>query len=181
MSGTKKTYHLDSKNYFEFFNIEEKFSLSARSLSTHYKKVSAILREEQNKNNDFLVRDKLAFASRAFHTLLNPLERARYIIGLHNVDNDIHDTIFPEEVSLCSELEHELSLCTTEEDIDLFQETLKDNSDFIIGNIEKNIDEYQNYEAAASLVSAWYDLRELYEQSKEKRLKIQDGIVFIGF
>lgn len=181
MSGTKKTYHLDSKNYFEFFNIEEKFSISARSLTTHYKKVSAILREEQKKDNNFLVREKIIFAQRAFETLLNPLERARYIIGLHNVDNDIRDSILAEDLSLCNELEHELALCTTEEDIDLFQESIKDNSDFIIENIAKNIDTYKNYESAASLVSAWYNLRELYEQSKQKREKIQDGIVFIAF
>lgn len=181
MSGTKKTYNLDSKNYFEFFNIEEKFSISARSLTIHYKKVSAILIAQLEIENNILVRDRITFAQRAFQTLLNPLERARYIISLHGVDNDIHDAISAEDLSLCNELGYELSQCFAEEDIDLFQESIKDNSDFIINNIAKNIDEYNNYEGAASLVSSWYDLHELYEQSKSKRLKMRDGITFVGF
>lgn len=181
MSGTKKAYNLDSKNYFEFFNIEEKFSISTRSLTNNYKKVSEILREHLELENSILVQDRISFARRAFQTLQHPLERARYIISLHGVDNDIHDAISAEGVSLCSELGYELSQCFTEEDIDLFQESIKDNSDFIIDNIAKNIDEYNNYMGAASLVSAWYALHELYEQSKSKKLKIRDGITFVGF
>lgn len=181
MSGTKKTYHLDSKNYFEFFNIEEKFAISLRSLTTHYKKVTTILSEKIQHETNILARDRLLFAQRAFETLHHPLERARYIIGLHDVDNDLRDSILMEDASLCSELEYELSQAVTEEDIELFQENIKEQSDFILENIEKNIDDYKNYEAAASLVSAWYDLRELYEQSKEKKIKLQDGIVFVAF
>lgn len=182
MSGTKKTYHLDSKNYFTFFNIEEKFDLSTRSLATHYKKVSAILRQQlKESTSDFLIKDRIAFSERAFQTLLNPLERARYIISTNGIDTDIHDSMNAEDVSLCNELRNELSQTTTEEDVELLQETLKEQSDFIIDQIKKNIDDKKEYATAASLVSTWYSLRDIYEETKLRKRKIRDGIVFVAF
>lgn len=182
MSGTKKTYHLDSKNYFEFFNIEEKFDISGRSLATHFKKVSAILRAElREDHNNIMILDKLSFAERAFDTLLNPLERARYIIKLNGYDNDIHDTMNLEDFSLCNELRNELMQSTTEDDIEILQDTLKEQSDFIIQQLHNEIDTHKNYVSAASLVSTWYELRDIYEESKTRKSKMQDGITFVAF
>lgn len=185
MSGPKKTYNIESKNYFEFFGMEEKFSISQRSLTAHYKKVSAYIRSEikatDSTEMQVILNDRLSFANDAFQTLLNPLERARYIISLNNCDNDIRDTITAEDMSFVNELSNDLEHALTEEDVELFQETLKEQSDFIIDQIEKNIDQNKNYVAAASLVGTWYDLRELYEQSKTRLKKMQDGITFVAF
>lgn len=185
MSGTKKTYNIETKNYFELFGMEEKFSISQRSLTAHYKKVTTYIRKElrsaDNSATQILLADKLQFAEKAFQTLLNPLERARYIARINGVDADIRDSIFAEDVSLCQELEYELSQATTTDEVELFQDNLKEQSDFIIGQIEKNIDVLKNYEAAASLVGAWYELHDLYEESKSKQKKIQDGITFVAF
>ena len=66
MSGTKRIYGLNEKNYFKFFGIEEKHGLSVRSLTTHYKKILMIL----GKDNSFHGRDRQSFAKRALKLLL---------------------------------------------------------------------------------------------------------------
>jgi hypothetical protein len=76
MSGTKRLYNLDEKNYFKFFGVEEKQGTSIRSLSTHYKKILNILKDD----NSFIGRDHKEFAHRAFNTLVDPILRARYIL-----------------------------------------------------------------------------------------------------
>ena len=86
MSGTKRVYGLNEKNYFKFFGIDEKHGLSVRSLTTHYKKILIIL----GKDNSFEGRDKQSFAKRAFETLADPISRARYILELHKVENDFN-------------------------------------------------------------------------------------------
>ena len=48
MSGTKRLYNLDEKNYFKFFGVEEKQGTSIRSLSTHYKKILNLLKDDMN-------------------------------------------------------------------------------------------------------------------------------------
>ena len=79
MSGTKRIYGLDEKNYFKFFGIDEKQGISVRSLTTHYKKIIAILK----KDTSFEGISRLEFAKRAFETLADPISRARYILELH--------------------------------------------------------------------------------------------------
>jgi molecular chaperone HscB len=177
MSGTKKTYNFESKNFFEFFNIEEKFGISTRSLNSHYKKIVGIL----SKDNSFISQDRLSFAGRAYNTLLNPIERARYIIQLHGVDADYHDSMSPEDMHVCHEYRSELSYLTSEEEIEIFQQSLKEQSDFIVDNIQKSIDTNKDYEVASGLVSRFYELQEIYHDSKEKKSKIRDGIMFVKF
>ncbi len=177
MSGTKKTYNFDSKNYFEFFNMEEKFAISVRSLTSHYKKVVAFL----SNDNSFITRDRLSFAGRAYHTLLNPIERARYIVQLHGVDADFHDSILPQDLQVAHEFRSELSDLTTEEEIDIFQHSLKEQSDFIVDSIQLSIDVNKDYEIASGLICRFYELQEIYQESKDKKRQIKDGIVFVNF
>ena len=55
MSGIKRIYGLEEKNYFKFFGIDEKQGISVRSLTTHYKKIITILR----KDASFIGQDRL--------------------------------------------------------------------------------------------------------------------------
>ena len=93
MSGTKRVYHLEEKNYFKFFGIQEKQDISVRSLTTHYKKIITILKQ----NEDFLSKDKVQFAHRAFETLVDPIARAKYILELNGVETDVRDSGNPED------------------------------------------------------------------------------------
>jgi hypothetical protein len=177
MSGTKKTYNFDSKNYFEFFNIEEKFAISVRSLTAHYKKVVSFL----STDDTFTNRERVSFAGRAYHTLLNPIERARYIVQLNGVDADFHDGILPQDMQVAHEFRTELLELTTEEEIDIFQHSLKDQSDFIVDSIQVSIDVNKDYEIASGLICRFYELQEIYQESKDKKRQIKDGIVFVNF
>lgn len=177
MSGTKKTYNLGSKNYFEFFNIEVRQGLSIRSLSTHYKKVASILKQD----NSFIGITRLAFAERAFHALSNPIDRARYILEMRGYPVNFHSDVQVEHVDLVHGWNARLEDITDEVSVDEFIEDLKYQSDFIIQEIESNIDTHQNYATARGLVIRFHELTYVYELAKEKKRKMQDGIVFVAF
>ena len=102
MSGTKRLYNLDEKNYFKFFGVEEKQGTSIRSLSTHYKKILNILKDD----NSFIGRDHKEFAHRAFNTLVDPILRARYILETNGHEWDFRDGTTAEDLSFISDLSY---------------------------------------------------------------------------
>tara|TARA_B100001057_G_scaffold487831_1_gene571178 strand:- start:4161 stop:4700 length:540 start_codon:yes stop_codon:yes gene_type:complete len=177
MSGTKRVYGLNEKNYFKFFGIDEKHGLSVRSLTTHYKKILIIL----GKDNSFEGRDKQSFAKRAFETLADPILRARYILELHKEENDFRDSASAEDMLITGQLKNQLSELITVEDIDSFVEDLKEQTQFIKDQIEKSIDMYQNYKMAGSLLNRFYEISEVHQQAKVKRVEIQEGITHVVF
>ena len=177
MSGTKRVYGLNEKNYFKFFGIDEKHGLSVRSLTTHYKKILIIL----GKDNSFEGRDKQSFAKRAFETLADPISRARYILELHKVENDFRDSAGPEDMLLTNQLRQQLTDLVTVEDINTCIEELKEQTQFIKDQIEKSIDQYQNYKTASGLLNRFYEISEVHQQAKTKKREIQEGITHVVF
>ena len=109
MSGTKRTYNLEEKNYFKFFGLPEKQGISVRSLTTHYKKIVSLLKESEN----FLSRDRQMFAQRAFETLADPISRARYLLELNGFDNDVRDGANAEDFAFVHQLNIEYETANT--------------------------------------------------------------------
>jgi molecular chaperone HscB len=177
MSGTKRTYNLTEKNYFRFFGIEEKHNISVRSLTTHYKKIISIL----NETNTFVSREKMTFAKRAFDTLVDPISRAKYIIELHGEDTDVADNLSPETITMRQHYEYVLESCTDVEELDNFILDLKDQSAFIIDQIEQSLDNYNNYKSAMGLISKFYEVSLIHQLAKDKKEKILDGIKYVVF
>jgi len=164
MSGTKRVYDIDSSEYYKFFGIEQKFSISVRSLTSHYKRICGIL----SKEGDVIKNNKLSFAKTGFETLLNPISRAKYILKLKGFD-DFNDTNPTTDISIASQLKLQLKNSNDIESINLLIGELKEQSDFIIEQIRKNIDVKQNYRVASSFVTRWYELQKIYKLAKEKR------------
>jgi hypothetical protein len=177
MSGTKKIYNLTEKNYFKFFGIDEKYGISVRSLTTHYKKVVAILKEDTT----VLGNDKLMFAERAFNTLADPISRARYLIELNGEDTDIIDNLSVIDRSLSQHYEYALADITSVAEIDDFIADLKDQSQFIIDQIESSIDTYKNYKNAMGLICKFHSIAEIHNAAKDKKQKLNDGIKYVVF
>lgn len=177
MSGTKRTYNLSEKNYFKFFGIDARQGLSVRSLTTHYKKILTILKEDET----FLGRDKQAFAERAFETLVDPIRRAKYLIEQQGLDTDIVDNISPEDAAMRTHYEYALNNITDEDEIEDFIADLKDQTSFVIDEIERSIDIYANYKMAMGLICKFEELSVIHQIAKDKKEKMVDGIKYVVF
>lgn len=177
MSGTKRIYNLEEKNYFKFFGLPEKQGISVRSLTTHYKKIVSILKEDDN----FLSRDKQMFAQRAFETLADPITRVRYILEQNGHENDVRDGANAEDFAFIHQLNNYYEVSNTVEEIDLFISELKEQTAFIKDQIEQSIDLYANYKIAAGLLNRFYEISTIHEKTKLKKTELEAGITHVVF
>jgi len=177
MSGTRRTYNLNEKNYFKFFGIEEKQGISIRSLTTHYKKILNLLKNDKT----FMGREKLEFAHRAFETLVDPITRARYIISLNGVDSDYRDSANAEDMNFIHQLQHQLVISIDYNTIESFMVELKDHTEFIKDQIEESIDEYSNYRTAGGLVNRFYEISLLHKEAEKKKDEALHGVTHVVF
>ena len=172
MSGTKRLYNLDEKNYFKFFGVEEKQGISIRSLSTHYKKILNLLKDD----NSFIGRDHKEFAHRAFNTLVDPILRARYILETNGHEWDFRDGATAEDLSFTHELRVQLNRANLFFELENFIFELKDHTHFIIEQIEESIDTYENYKSAGGLVNRFYEISALHDEAVSKKHEVEVGI-----
>ena len=177
MSGTKRTYNLEEKNYFKFFGLPEKQGISVRSLTTHYKKIVSLLKEDDS----FIGIDKQQFAQRAFETLADPISRARYLIESNGYDNDVRDGANAEDFAFVHQLNIEYETANTVDDIDNFILELKEQTAFIKDQIEQSIDLYANFKIAAGLLNRFYEISSIHDKSKSKKTELEAGIKHVVF
>lgn len=177
MSGTRRTYNLNEKNYFKFFGIEEKQGISLRSLTTHYKKILNILKDDRT----FMAREKLEFAHRAFETLVDPITRARYILSLHDVEWDYRDSADAENMNFIHQLKNQLDTSTDFNSIEAFIVELKDHTEFIKDQIEQSIDEYESYRTASGLVNRFYEISLIHKEAEKKKDESLNGVTHVVF
>ena len=172
MEILKHLYNLDEKNYFKFFGVEEKQGVSIRSLSTHYKKILNLLKDD----NSFIGRDHKEFAHRAFNTLVDPILRARYILETNGHEWDFRDGTTPEDLSFISELRIQLARANLQFELENFIFELKGHTTFIIEQVEESIDTYQNYKTAIGLINRFYEISHLHEEASSKKYEVEQGI-----
>jgi hypothetical protein len=177
MSGTKRVYNLEEKNYFKFFGIEEKQDISVRSLTTHYKKIVTLL----NRDNKFLSKDKVAFAHRAFETLADPISRAKYILELNGVENDVRDGANAEDFLYINNLNAQYDASNTVDEILNFILELKVQTTFIKEQIQYCIDDTQNYNMASGLLNRFYEISTIHDKTKLKKHELELGIKHVVF
>jgi len=178
MSGIRKTYDLAEKNYFKFFGVNKQQNLSVRSLTTHYKKILTILNEEEDS---FYKREKIEFATRAFETLADPISRAKYIISLNGFDTDVRDSAEPSDFVFVNQLNFQYDNANTKEDINEFILELKNQTTWIKEQIEDSIDVYENFKVAAGLLNRFYEISDIHNKTKQKKLDIESGIKYVVF
>lgn len=177
MSGTKRIYNLEEKNYFRFFGLDEKQGISVRSLTTHYKKIVSIL----NEDDTFIGRDKKMFAQRAFETLADPISRARYVLEQNGYENDVRDGANAEDFAFVNQLNLQYEMSNTVEDMNEYILELKEQTSFIKEQIEQSIDLYNNYKIAAGLLNRFYEISHIHEKAKIKRKELEEGIKHVVF
>jgi len=177
MSGTKRVYNLEEKNYFKFFGIEEKQEISVRSLTTHYKKIVTLLKQD----NEFLSKDKVQFAHRAFETLADPISRARYILETNGEECDVRDGATAEDFLFVNNLNAQYDLANTTDDIENFILELKEQTTFIKEQIQFCIDVSINYKMASGLLNRFYEISDIHNKAKSKKNELEMGITHVVF
>lgn len=177
MSGTKRTYNLEEKNYFKFFGLPEKQGISVRSLTTHYKKIASMINDETS----FISRDKKLFAQRAFETLADPISRARYILEINGAENDVRDGASAEDFAFIHQLNSHYESSNSIEEVNEFILELKEQTAFIKDQIEQSIDAYSNFKIAAGLLNRFYEISHIHEKTKIKKHELEEGITHVVF
>jgi len=79
-------------NHFELFGLPQDFELDIDQLEERYRELQRTFHPDKFANASALERrlavQRAARINQAFHTLEQPLERARYLLELHGVDTD---------------------------------------------------------------------------------------------
>lgn len=79
-----------NQNYFRLFNISESFELDLDSLAETYRELQVEVHPDRFANSD--EQEKLravqlsSYLNEAYTTLKSPLQRAGYLLGLHDLD-----------------------------------------------------------------------------------------------
>lgn len=177
MSGTKRVYNLEEKNYFRFFGIEEKQDISVRSLTTHYKKIVTLLKDQ----NEFLSKDKVQFAHRAFEALVDPISRARYILEINGAEWDVRDGANAEDFLFINNLNEQYTHANTVTEIETFILELKEQTDFIKEQIQYSLDDTKNFKMASGLLNRFYEISAIHNKTKAKKNELEAGITHVAF
>jgi molecular chaperone HscB len=81
----------EKENYFDFFSIHMGFNLDLNLLETSFHKISRLIHPDKHfdshPENIISVTNWFAEINKAYVTLKNPLDRARYILDLVQVEN----------------------------------------------------------------------------------------------
>ncbi len=79
-------------NYFKLFGLPQKFGLDTDLLTEQYRELQRTFHPDKFASASALERrlsvQRAAQINQAFHTLNQPVERARYLLELHGVDLD---------------------------------------------------------------------------------------------
>ena len=177
MSGTKRVYNLEEKNYFKFFGIDEKQDISVRSLTTHYKKIITLLKDK----HEFPSKDKVQFAHRAFEALVDPISRARYILEINGEEWDMRDGADAEDFLFINNLNEQYNASNTIPEIETFILELKEQTDFIKEQIQYSLDVSRNYKMASGLLNRFYEISSIHDKTKVKKNELEVGITHVAF
>ena len=141
-----------TKNYFEIFNLPEKFDIDLTVLQKNYREIQKKIHPDKfttsTENEKIQSMIKSTQINDAYKTLKLPLKRASYITSLHTDDKKI---ILPPEF-LMQQMEWEEyfeSIQTKKEKVNEFDSLIKNKKDDFIGLLQNQIDQKKDWDAAA--------------------------------
>jgi len=141
-----------TKNYFEIFNLPEKFDIDLAVLQENYREIQKKIHPDKfttsTENEKIQSMIKSTQINDAYKTLKFPLKRASYITSLHTDDKKI---ILPPEF-LMQQMEWEEyfeSIQTKKEKVNEFDSLIKNKKDDFIGLLQNQIDQKKDWDAAA--------------------------------
>ena len=162
-----------TKNYFEIFNLPEKFDIDLTVLQENYREIQKKIHPDKfttsTENEKIQSMIKSTQINDAYKTLKLPLKRASYITSLHTDDKKI---ILPPEF-LMQQMEWEEyfeSIQTKKEKVNEFDSLIKNKKDDFIGLLQNQIDQKKDWDAAAITIHKLQFIEQLINKISQQLL-----------
>ena len=156
-----------TQNYFELFNLPEKFQIDLEMLQENYRAIQKEIHPDRfatsSENEKVQSMIKSTQANDAFQTLKSPIKRAKYILSLHKSVEKI--TLPPD--FLMQQMEWEEHFETIEKnssELTEFKSTINKKYKEYTLLISTQIDDDQNWSDAAISIDKLYFIEKLLQK-----------------
>ena len=156
-----------TQNYFELFNLPEKFQIDLEMLQENYRAIQKEIHPDRfatsSENEKVQSMIKSTQANDAFQTLKSPIKRAKYILSLHKSVEKI--TLPPD--FLMQQMEWEEHFETIEKnsgELTEFKSTINKKYKEYSLLISTQIDDDQNWSDAAISIDKLYFIEKLLQK-----------------
>lgn len=156
-----------TQNYFELFNLPEKFQIDLEMLQENYRAIQKEIHPDRfatsSENEKVQSMIKSTQANDAFQTLKSPIKRAKYILSLHKSVEKI--TLPPD--FLMQQMEWEEHFETIEKnssELTVFKSTINKKYKEYSLLISTQIDDDQNWSDAAISIDKLYFIEKLLQK-----------------
>ena len=156
-----------TQNYFELFNLPEKFQIDLEMLQENYRAIQKEIHPDRfatsSENEKVQSMIKSTQANDAFQTLKSPIKRAKYILSLHKSVEKI--TLPPD--FLMQQMEWEEHFETIEKnssELAQFKSTINEKYKEYSLLISTQIDDDQNWSDAAISIDKLYFIEKLLQK-----------------
>ena len=156
-----------TQNYFELFNLPEKFQIDLEMLQENYRAIQKEIHPDRfatsSENEKVQSMIKSTQANDAFQTLKSPIKRAKYILSLHKSVEKI--TLPPD--FLMQQMEWEEHFETIEKnssELTEFKSTINKKYEEYFLLISTQIDDDQNWSDAAISIDKLYFIEKLLQK-----------------
>jgi molecular chaperone HscB len=162
----RKLYSL-TQNYFELFNLPEKFQIDLEMLQENYRAIQKEIHPDRfatsSENEKVQSMIKSTQANDAFQTLKSPIKRAKYILSLHE---SVEKITLPTDF-LMQQMEWEEHFETIEKnssELTEFKSTINKKYKEYSLLISTQIDDDQNWSDAAISIDKLYFIEKLLQK-----------------
>ena len=156
-----------TQNYFELFNLPEKFQIDLEMLQENYRAIQKEIHPDRfatsSENEKVQSMIKSTQANDAFQTLKSPIKRAKYILSLHKSTEKI--TLPPDFLMQQMEWEeHFEAIEKNSSELTEFKSTINKKYEEYSLLISTQIDDDQNWSDAAISIDKLYFIEKLLQK-----------------
>jgi molecular chaperone HscB len=153
-----------TQNYFELFNLPEKFQIDLEMLQENYRAIQKEIHPDRfatsSENEKAQSMIKSTQANDAYQTLKSPIKRAKYILSLHESTEKI--TLPPDFLMQQMEWEeHYEAIEKNNNKLAQFKSTINKKYEEYFSLISTQIDDDQNWRDAAISIDKLYFIEKL--------------------
>jgi molecular chaperone HscB len=156
-----------TQNYFELFNLSEKFQIDLEMLQGNYRAIQKEIHPDRfatsSENEKVQSMIKSTQANDGYETLKSPIKRAKYILSLHE---SVEKITLPTDF-LMQQMEWEEHFETIEKnssELTEFKSTINKKYEEYFLLISKQIDHDQNWSDAAISIDKLYFIEKLLQK-----------------
>ena len=156
-----------TQNYFELFNLSEKFEIDSEKLQENYRSIQKEIHPDRfatsTENEKIQSMIKSTHVNDAYQTLKSPIKRAKYILSLHKSVEKI--TLPPNFLMQQMEWEEHLEdIEKNNSELAQFKLTINKKYEEYFSLISTQIDHDQNWSDAAISIDKLYFIEKLLQK-----------------